>query len=295
MKTTVAVTLLAAAGMLTLGGCVPKAEYDKALKAARLTREELESQEAANQRLQAENNRLKLALSQRETALRTKEREIQLLENARDELRKSFLELKKLYDDAVASGGSAGPIIIGRVLPQEVDEALKGFAKEHPDLLEYLPAFGMVKIKSDLTFAKGSDDVRDQAKQALLKFAKVLQTPEAKPFHLYIAGHTDDIPIKRAETKKRHPTNWYLSVHRAVSVQQVLVHEAKLDADRIGVVGFGKYHPVAPNQPNQKGNEKNRRVELWVVPPDRLLTPESLGQPAGGTDTGDGTDAPTEN
>jgi chemotaxis protein MotB len=52
----------------------------------------------------------------------------------------------------------------------------------------------------------------------------------------------------------------------------VLVDKAGLDPERIGAMGFGEYHPVEPNKPNKKGNPKNRRVEIWIIPPDRFLT-----------------------
>ena len=42
-------------------------------------------------------------------------------------------------------------------------------------------------------------------------------------FDLVVAGHTDDVPIKKAATKAKHPTNWHLSVHRAISVANVKV------------------------------------------------------------------------
>jgi flagellar motor protein MotB len=37
-------------------------------------------------------------------------------------------------------------------------------------------------------------------------------------------------------------------------------------------MGFGEYHPVAPNKPGKKGNQANRRVEIWIVPPGSFLT-----------------------
>ena len=60
-------------------------------------------------------------------------------------------------------------------------------------------------------------------------------------------------------------------MHRAIAVQGVL-SKAGLTPARIGAMGFGEYHPVAPNAPGKKGNRLNRRVEIWIVPPDRFLT-----------------------
>jgi len=162
----------------------------------------------------------------------------------------------------------------GPLLPPTLDKALRDFAAAHPELLTYLPKYGMIKLNADLTFEKGSDDLSTlsaQAKEALKKFVEIINSDAAAKFNVYIAGHTDDIPIAKPETKRRHPTNWYLSVHRAVSVLKELGRDGLTDS-RMGAMGFGEYHPVAPNAPGNKGNVANRRVEIWIVSPERFLT-----------------------
>jgi len=70
----------------------------------------------------------------------------------------------------------------------------------------------------------------------------------------------------------------YLSVHRAVAIKKVM-EKAGLAAARIGVMGFGEYHPIAPNKSSggkNRGNQANRRVEIWIVPPNRFLTSPAL-------------------
>ena len=136
----------------------------------------------------------------------------------------------------------------------------------------------MVKFKADFTFDKGSDDVSAEAASALDKLVDILNSSAAKDFNVYVAGHTDDIPIKKPETLRRHPTNWYLSAHRAVEVQSVLEKQG-LAPQRIGVMGFSEYHPVEANAAGQKGSAKNRRVEIWIVPPGKFLT-EATTTPA---------------
>ena len=54
------------------------------------------------------------------------------------------------------------PVVIevpGVALPAELDELLQQLARDNPGLLEYDRRLGMVKFKSDLTFAPGSDTV----------------------------------------------------------------------------------------------------------------------------------------
>jgi chemotaxis protein MotB len=269
-------------GATLVGGCVSKAEYDKIVAANRRANEQLLQCQQALESKGTQVDQLRNQLSERDAALASLRREKQVLQQAKDDLQESFRKLQDLYEKAMA--GAGGPQELPPfALPQKLDEALRDFAEQHPALVEYLPEYGMVKLRSDdLTFARGSDEVQPGAKEALQRFVEIVQTPAAQEFHVYVAGHTDNIPIRRPETQKRHPNNWYLSVHRAVAVEEVL-EEAGLAPERIGAMGFSKYHPIAPNAPDEGGNPKNRRVEIWIVSPERLLT-----QPAvtGGEETG---------
>jgi len=159
----------------------------------------------------------------------------------------------------------------GMVVPPTVNVALERLAADNPNMIEYMPAHGMVKSKTDLTFPKGKDELQAGAAEALRQFAHIVNSAEAQQFNIYIAGHTDDIPIKNPQTLRRHPTNWYLSVHRAVVVEEAL-ENAGIDPSRLAVMGFGEYHPTVPNASGRQGNAANRRVEIWIVPPNQFLT-----------------------
>jgi len=153
----------------------------------------------------------------------------------------------------------------GSLLPVELSTALEDFAKQNPDLIEYDSERGLVKFKSDLLFEKGSDKVTAAAGNAIQALCGILNTDAAKDFHIVVAGHTDDIPIRRAETLMQHPTNWYLSSHRAISVLNSL-QSCGVVGERMSTRGFGEYRPIAQNAPNKGGNPKNRRVEIYIVP-----------------------------
>ena len=152
----------------------------------------------------------------------------------------------------------------GAQLPIELTTKLEDFAKEH-DMVTYDASRGIVKFKSDLLFEKGSDKVASDAVEAVKALCGILNSGEAKGFDVIIAGHTDDIPIEKPATRAKHPTNWYLSAHRAVSVLNVMA-ESNIDPKRMSARGFGEYRPVAENKPNKKGNPLNRRVEIYIVP-----------------------------
>lgn len=150
------------------------------------------------------------------------------------------------------------------VLPVELSSALEDFAAQN-DMVEYDSERGLVKFKSDLLFEPGSDTVTTSAAGAVRTLCGILNTDTAKEFDLIIAGHTDDMRIARPATKAAHPTNRHLSSHRAISVVRVL-EGCDLAGKRMSTRGFGEFRPVAPNAPANKGNAKNRRVEIYIVP-----------------------------
>ena len=123
-----------------------------------------------------------------------------------------------------------------------------------------------MQLKSDFTFDLSSDRVKSQAQPALAALGEIYSPDQAGDLQVLIVGHTDDVPIGRPETRAKHPTNWHLSVHRAIAVKDVLAKS--MPEQRLAVMGFGQWSPVEPNQPGQRGNPANRRVEIFIVPAD---------------------------
>jgi len=263
--TTVA-ALLGALVTAAAVGCVPKSKYDEALAAVRNANAFREKAESSLNTVRADNRRLTDEKAALEAAMADKDGLLGKLQSTNADLDKALKELYKKYEDALAG---RKPLVFIR-LPERVDTALRDLAKQNPDLMEYLPDYGMLKLKSDLTFDLGSANVKPGAEDALKKLAEIVNTPEAQAFHVYAAGHTDNVPLRKPETIARHGSNWGLSLHRAGEVVKVLA-TAGVEQRRLGAMGFSKYHPVAPNDP-KTGNALNRRVEIWIVPQDRLLT-----------------------
>jgi len=274
--------MLVLAGLLTAGGCVPKADFDKALDLNRKCQVELQNAKALARTLQADKQAMEDQLKVAEAQANKAEADAAALLAARTDLQTKFDELMKKHTELLNKDTVAPPDIDLIALPAPVDKALKAFALANPDLIEYQSKHGMVKIKSDLTFELGSTIVKASAVEALGKLVAIANDPVIAKYHIYIAGHTDNVPITRRETAKRHPDNWYLSVHRAVAVKKVMA-KSGLAPQRIGVVGFGEYHPIAANKTSSTtgkklGNKLNRRVEIWIVPPDRFLTAAGAGK-----------------
>ncbi len=152
----------------------------------------------------------------------------------------------------------------GAALPVELSTTLEDFAKSE-EMVTYNPDKGVIKFKSDLLFEKGSDVVATSAINAVKSLCKILNSEQARQFDIIVAGHTDDMRISKPQTRQKHPTNWHLSAHRAISVLNVMTKN-NVVPERLSARGFGEFRSLEPNKPNKKGNPKNRRVEIYIIP-----------------------------
>jgi chemotaxis protein MotB len=150
-------------------------------------------------------------------------------------------------------------------LPEQLNNALQQFASENPDLVDFDSALGVVKFKSDVTFASGSTDVNERAKGAIQRFSEILNSQSASGYQLMVAGHTDNTPVRNQKTiDAGNFDNWYLSAHRAIAVAAQLV-ENGVSRSRLGVAGYADERPIASNA-TSAGKAQNRRVEIMILP-----------------------------
>lgn len=248
---TVLIALGLSAGIAFFGGCA-ESELQSQNRAQQAHISDLES------RLQAAQLQLDQLKRRLETAEATGGVEVESLRQKvaalQEDINKKDAQLKAMQDRLMGSSP----------LPVELNTALEDFAKGN-DLVEYDASRGMVKFKSDLLFEKGSDVVAPTAAEAIRTLCGILNGEQAKKFDVIVAGHTDDLPIQKAETLRAHPTNRALSSHRAISVVEQMEKNG-IEAKRLSTRGFGEYRPLEPNAAGKKGNPKNRRVEIYIVP-----------------------------
>jgi len=81
----------------------------------------------------------------------------------------------------------------------------------------------------------------------------------ALPNQIIIEGHTDNVPISTFQ----FPSNWELSVTRAVSVARYLVEIRGLSPYQVVATGYGEYHPLDTNE-TPEGRSRNRRVSIVI-------------------------------
>lgn len=109
-------------------------------------------------------------------------------------------------------------------------------------------------LNESILFDSGSAVLKDRAKELLSQIVPVIKRVKNR---ISIEGHADNVPIKNV----RYPSNWELSVARAMSVLMYFVKENKIDPSRLSASGYGEWRPIASNV-TPEGRTKNRRVEI---------------------------------
>ncbi len=251
------------AGLVALNsGCVDAGKYRELETAHRNMQAAHEQAETELQSERARAKELQAQLAASRSELNAKNAQLQTLMDARDRLKAAYEALRAEFDNF--KGQQPPEIVINKqVLPPALNQALKQFAFQHPDMVEFDEQRGLLKWKSDIIFDLGSAELKPGAVQALQEFAAIVQSEAASGFDVMIAGHTDNTRIARASTRERHPTNWHLSAHRAISVLNVLLDQ-QVSPTRMTVMGYGEYQPVAPNDTTEH-KAMNRRVEIYLV------------------------------
>lgn len=271
MKKTIGVAILSIA--VAFSGCVSQKKYDELKFAERQCNAERERLAAELANAQEQNAQYAQEIERLKRLLEEKDQTIAALNEQLTGSKEALRKMTDIYEKLATVRIPSTQIQVA--LPPELDKALKDFATKHPDVVSYDSNRGVLKFVSDILFDLGSDVVRPDAAKTLSELAKILSQPAAKQFDVVIVGHTDNTPIVRPATKAKHPTNWHLSVHRAISVMEVM-EKAGLDPKNIGVMGYGEYRPVAPND-TAENKAKNRRVEIYIVPKTSVGTTPAKG------------------
>jgi len=117
-----------------------------------------------------------------------------------------------------------------------------------------------VNVSDDILFASGSATLDPVGREVLDKVAAQLAGLD---HDIEVQGHTDDRPIK-GSLQKRYASNWELAAARAARVVRLL-QDAGIGGDRLSVVSFASYRPIAPNESPEE-RALNRRIEIRLKP-----------------------------
>jgi chemotaxis protein MotB len=115
----------------------------------------------------------------------------------------------------------------------------------------------ILRLPERLMFDRGDALMHQEGKSALAAISEELKD---RPVRLRVEGHSDNTPIHNA----RFPSNWELSITRAMAVVAFFLEDAKINPSRLAAAGYGEYHPIAANE-TPEGRSKNRRVDLIII------------------------------
>jgi len=138
-----------------------------------------------------------------------------------------------------------------------LDEALEAFTAEPGISVRYSNQGAHITFEDDLLFNFGKADINPGGLAFLDKLAALLQKV---PYPVRVEGHTDNLPIHTA----RYPSNWELSIARAVSVVKYFAEIGTINPQRLSAVGYGATRPQAPND-IPANRARNRRVEIVLA------------------------------
>lgn len=114
-----------------------------------------------------------------------------------------------------------------------------------------------IHILEEIVFPSGSAELKKGSLMVLSQLASILRK---LPNDIRIEGHTDNVPINTAA----FPSNWHLSVARALNTAYYLVNIEKLSADKVSIVGYSEYKPIDSNE-TPAGRATNRRVDIVIT------------------------------
>ena len=128
-----------------------------------------------------------------------------------------------------------------------------------------------VDLVDKILFDSGEAVVSKRGEGVLARVGGVLATMDDK--QIQVSGHTDSNPISE-KLAPQFPTNWELSVTRAVNVVRFLEEKANVPAKNLIATGYGQYHPIASNK-TAAGRARNRRIEILLTP---SLAPKAIAK-----------------
>jgi chemotaxis protein MotB len=158
----------------------------------------------------------------------------------------------------------------GEQIELQVDHKFQDVLVTYQAIKEYLREEGLedtikirieergvvLEIQDRVLFDSAQAELRPEAEALLVKVAGIL---ERLPNQVIVEGHTDNVPINTP----LYPSNWELSVARAVRVVRYLSEREGLEPKRFIATGYGEYQPVATNR-TPEGRAQNRRVNIVI-------------------------------
>ena len=178
----------------------------------------------------------------------------------------SILEYNLYNGDVPLIGGETPTDTVdGENIEESMYYQVSKFVKEHEleaavEIIETEQGVA-IQVRESIVFETSKSTLREDSKAVLSSIAELLSSIDNT---IVVEGHTDNRPISTAE----FPSNWELSVDRAVNVVKYFVENTGIDPKRLSATGYGEHHPVVPND-TEENMAKNRRVNILIIADDK--------------------------
>lgn len=137
----------------------------------------------------------------------------------------------------------------------------------------------IISLSNALVFEPGSATLKPEAQETLHKVAEILNMTNNL---VRVEGHTDDTPTNDPQ----YPSNWELSVARAVNIVHYLVQEEGIAPERLLAAGQAEFKPITTND-TREDRARNRRADIIIIYPNEsrkfLLEPVANNSANGST------------
>ena len=147
----------------------------------------------------------------------------------------------------------------------EVSDEIKDYVADMNSAMPWIDASIMenevtISLEGSVAFEPGIADINSKAFPALKGIGKLINKISNA---VRVEGHSDNVPI----STPKFPSNWELSIARAVNVTKYLIAHANVSPLRLSAVGYGDSRPLLPND-TAKHKARNRRVEIVLLKED---------------------------
>lgn len=269
-------TLTISAAACLIAGCVPRGQYEEAVRSASSLRAESAAKDARLREAQAQLAARDTRLHDAEVGRASMQKELDSATAVDDQLE---TELKKLGENAqslLSENGALKGALQGSqkrleelrraqaaaearsALYRELAAKLKGMVDAGDLAIALRDGRMVLQLPNDVLFDSGRAELKDTGKRTLAALSAVLPTIAGRQFQ--IAGHTDNEPIRVSPFR----SNWELSLARAMEVTRFLTDHG-VDPHVLSAAGYGEFDPVDSNQ-TAAGKAHNRRTEITLQP-----------------------------
>jgi chemotaxis protein MotB len=158
-------------------------------------------------------------------------------ERDKRELAERINKAARIIAKATRDGASAGPegIVNAKVIKEGIS----------------------ITIGEKLLFETGMAEIEKRNQPALNALCPILKETVCQ---IRIEGHADDVPINN----ERFPSNWELSVARAVNVVKYFISQGGILPERLSAAGYADSRPLFSNV-SDHNRDINRRVEVILA------------------------------